>query len=231
MIAKQEAVKFPRSLANIEMIVAAREKGLAQAMADWPEEPYDIYRQHRLRAGFFAALRDLGILEELATLAQVPADYRRQELITAVRRLLWVATVRVLMHQRGAKLNVDHMKAVKAARTKLLQARDALQRLSGLDTAPIEREIALLSLLVGANPSPAATTGPGPREGSDRDWVFNWLVRELLRIVRSFDATLTLSKLGDEPRGTLVQALDLLRPHLGCIPAPLSYKTLARLRA
>ena len=62
--------------------------------------------------------------------------------------------------------------------------------------------------------------------------MFRWLVLELLSIVREADALdLTLSKSGSKPRGTLVDALDLLRPHTGCVPAALPYKTLERLRA
>ena len=170
IVANQEAaVKLPSSIANLEMIAKARRVGLAQAMADSLKEPYlpdpldpsleEPQRLGRLSAPFFAALRDLGIVGQIADLAKVPPE-RRLEFITAMRRLLWVATVRVLVRHRGAKLDVKGMKNALAA---VLRARDALQQLDGLvDTAPLEPSIADLSLWLGANPERGAAAKRGP---------------------------------------------------------------------
>jgi hypothetical protein len=127
------------------------------------------------------------------------------------------------------KLDVKGMKNALAA---VLRARDALQQLDGLvDTAPLEPSIADLSLWLGANPERGAAAKRGRPRGSDGDWVFKWFVRELLSIVRSSDAELTLSKLAGQPRGPLIEVLDLLRSHLACIPKAPSYNTLERLHA
>jgi hypothetical protein len=231
---------LPPSIANLEMIARARRVGLAQAMEDMLSEPHrpdprdasveEPQRLYRLRGPFFAALWELGIVEHIADLAQPPKDWRRQEFIDAVQRLIWVTTVRVLVrHRARTKLDVKSMRSALAA---LWRARDALQRLNGLvDTAPIEEIIADLSLWLGANPGRGAATGPGRPKGSDNDWVFKLLVRGLLSIVRASDAELTLSKLAGQPRGTLTEVLDLLRPHLACIPKALSYNALERLHA
>jgi hypothetical protein len=229
---------IPPSIANLEMIARARRAGLAQAMEDMLSEPHrpdprdasveEPQRLYRLRGQFFAALRELGIVERIADLAQPPKDWRRQEFIDAVQRLIWLATVRVsVRHRARTKLDAKGMKNALAA---VLRARDALQQLDGLvDTAPLEPLIADLSLWLGANPDRGASTGPGRPSGSDKDWVFKWLVRELLSAARKFDAKLTLSQEAGEVRGSLSEVLVLLRPHLACIPRALPYKTLERL--
>lgn len=231
---------IPPSIANLEMIARARRAGLAQAMEDMLSEPRrpdprdasveEPQRLDRLRDPFFAALRDLGIVEQVANFACPPNDWRRQEFMTAVQRIIWVATVRVLLRQRArAKLDLKGMKNALAA---VLRARDALKQLDGLvDTAPLEPLIADLSLWLGANPERGAAAKRGRPRGSDGDWVFKWFVRQLLSIARSFDAELPLSQVDGAAHGPLAKVLDLLRPHLACIPrARLPYRTLARLR-
>jgi hypothetical protein len=233
-------LSIPPSIANLEMIARARRAGLAQAMEDMLSEPHrpdprdssveEPQRLYRLRGPFFAAAWELGIVENIADVAQPPKDWRRQKFIDAVQRLIWVATVRLLVrHRTRTKLDAKGMKNALAA---VLRARDALQQLDGLvDTAPLDPLIADLSLWLGANPDRGASTGPGRPSGSDKDWVFKWFVLELRSIAHSSGAELTLSKLGSKPRGTLVAVLDLLRPHLACIPKALPYKTLERLLA
>jgi hypothetical protein len=223
---------IPPSIANLEMIARARRAGLAQAMEDMLSEPHrpdprdasveEPQRLYRLRGPFFAALWELRIVEHIADLAQPPKDWRRQEFIDAVQRLIWVATVRVsVRHRARTKLDAKGMKNALAA---VLRARDALQQLDGLvDTAPLEPLIADLSLWLGANPDRGASTGPARPRGSDKDWVFKWLVRELLSAARTFDAKLTLSKEAGEVRGSLSKVLVLLGPHLACIPRALPY--------
>jgi hypothetical protein len=88
-----------------------------------------------------------------------------------------------------------------------------------------------LSLWLGANPDRGARTRRGRPSGSDKDWMFKWLVRELLSAARTFDAKLTLSREAGEARGSLSKILVLLCPHLACIPRVLPYKTLERLLA
>jgi hypothetical protein len=131
---KRAAVNLPPSIANLEVISQARSKGLAQVMADWGP-----CRLSRLRDWFFAALRDRRIVEQIADLAQAPQQ-RREEFITKVRNLIWVATVRDSVRSRaGAALDIDNMKK---ALVELFRARDALHRLSGLiDSAPIDAMI------------------------------------------------------------------------------------------
>ena len=231
---------IPPSMANLEMIARARRVGLAQAMEDMLSEPHRPFprdasveepqRLYRLRGPFFAALWELGIVEHIADLAQPPKDWRRQEFLDAVLRLIWVATVRVsVRHRARTKLDVKSMRSALAA---LWHARDALQRLNGLiDEAPIEAMIYDLSLWLGANPDRGARTRRGRPSGSDKEWMFKWLVRELLSAARTFDAKLTLSREAGEARGSLSKILVLLRPHLACIPKVLPYKTLERLLA
>jgi hypothetical protein len=102
---KRAAVNLPPSIANLEVISQARSKGLAQVMADWGP-----CRLSRLRDWFFAALRDRRIVEQIADLAQAPQQ-RREEFITKVRNLIWVATVRDSVRSRaGAALDIDNMK-------------------------------------------------------------------------------------------------------------------------
>jgi hypothetical protein len=229
------------SIADLEMIASAGRVGLAQAMEDMLSEPHrpdprdasveEPRRLPRLRDPFFAALSELGIVQRIAGLAQPPKDWRGQEFIDAVRRLIWVATVRIsVRHRARTKLDVKSMRSALAA---LLRARDALQRLNGLiDEAPIEAMIYDLSLWLGANPERGAAAKRGGRpRGSEGNWVFKWFVRELLSSARRFDAKLTLSREAGEARGTLSEVLVLLRPHLACIPRVLPYKTLERLHA
>ena len=149
---KRAAVNLPPSIANLEVISQARSKGLAQVMADWGP-----CRLSRLRDWFFAALRDRRIVEQIADLAQAPQQ-RREEFITKVRNLIWVATVRDSVRSRaGAALDIDNMKK---ALVELFRARDALHRLSGLiNSAPIDAMIGDLSLWLGTNPI-AAVAGP-----------------------------------------------------------------------
>jgi hypothetical protein len=230
----------PSLIANLEMIARARRAGLAQAMEDMLSEPHrpdprdasveEPQRLYRLRGPFFAALWELQIVEHIADLAQPPKDWRRQEFIDAVQRLIWVATVRVsVRHRARTKLDAKGMRNALAA---VLRARDALQQLDGLvDTAPLEPLIADLSLWLGANPERGAAAKRGRRRGSESDWVFKWFVRQLLSSARTFDAKLTLSQRAGEARGTLSKVLVLLRPHLACIPRVLPYKTLERLHA
>jgi hypothetical protein len=162
----------------------------------------------------------------------VPAHQRRREFVLAIRDLIGEVAERGLARLAApAYSNVDNLNE---ARTKLIAARDALRRLSGLvDTAPIDELVAALSILLGVDPEPVVTRRRGRRPGSYGDWLFAWLVLRLLSIIRSADAVeLTLSKSDDnKPRGTLVDALNLLRSHLPIIPAELPYKTLERLRA
>jgi hypothetical protein len=233
-------LSIPPSIANLEMIARARRAGLAQAMEDMLSEPHrpdlrdssveEPQRLYRLRGPFFAAARELGIVENIADLAQPPKNWRRQKFIDAVQRLIWVATVRVsVRHRTRTKLDAKGMKNALAA---VLRARDALQQLDGLvDTAPLDRLIADLSLWLGANPERGAAAKRGRPRGSEGDWVFKWFVRQLLSSARTFDAKLTLSQEAGEARGTLVEVLDLLQPHLACIPKALPYKTLERLLA
>jgi hypothetical protein len=226
------------SIADLEMIASARRVGLAQAMEDMLSEPHrpdprdasveEPRRLPRLRDPFFAALSELGIVQRIAGLAQPPKDWRRQEFITKVRNLIWVATVKDSVRRRAsATLDIDNMKK---ALVELFRARDALHRLSGLiDSAPIDAMIGDLSLWLGTNPKRGAGVGRGRPTGSYNAGVFKWFVLELRSIAHSFGAELTLSKLGSEPRGTLVEVLDLLRPHLACIPKAPPYRTLERL--
>jgi hypothetical protein len=236
----QQGGGIPPSIANLEMIARARRAGLAQAMEDMLSEPHrpdprdasvdEPRRLLRLRDPFFAALLELGIVQHIANLAQPPKDWRRQEFIDAVQRLIWVASVRVsVRHRARTKLDVKTMRSALAA---LWRARDALQRLNGLiNEAPIEAMIYDLSLWLGANPERGAAAKRGRRRGSESDWVFKWFVRQLLSSARTFDAKLTLSQGAGEARGTLSKVLVLLGPHLACIPRVLPYKTLERLHA
>jgi hypothetical protein len=231
---------IPPSIANLEMIARARRAGLAQAMEDMLSEPHqpdprdssveEPQRLYRLRDPFFAALWELRIVEHIADLAQPPKDWRRQEFIDAVQRLIWVATVRVsVRHRARTKLDAKGMRSALAA---LRRARDALQRLNGLiNEAPLEAMIYDLSLWLGANPERGAAAKQGRPRGSESDWVFKWFVRQLLSSARTFDAKLTLSREAGEARGTLSEVLVLLRPHLACIPTVPPYKTLERLHA
>jgi hypothetical protein len=226
---------IPPSIANLEMIARARRAGLAQAMEHMLREPHrpdprdasveEPRRLPRLRAPFFAALWELGIVHHIAHLAQPPKDWRRQEFIDAVQRLIWVATVRVsVRHRARTKLDVKSMGSALAA---LRRARDA----GLIDEARIEPIIYDLSLWLGANPERGAAAKRGRPRGSEADWVFKWFVRQLLSSARTFDAKLTLSQEAGEARGTLSEVLVLLRPHLACIPRVLPYKTLERLHA
>jgi hypothetical protein len=235
---------IPPSIASLEMIASARRVGLARAITDLLDRPHrpdpldpsleEPQRLNRLRDPFFAALQDLKIVEQIANLAQVPPDWRRQEFKTTAQKLIWVVNVRVLLRQRArAKLDVKGMKEALGA---VLRARGALQQLGGLiDAAPVEPLIANLSLWLGTNPERGASAKPGRLRrrpsGSDSDWVFKWFVRELLLSARTFDAKLTLSREAGEVRGSLSEILVLLRPHVACIPKALPYKTLERLRA
>jgi hypothetical protein len=220
----------------------ARHEGLARTMATFllkrPRRPDPLdpsiekpRRLSDLEGPFFAALRDLKLVEKIADLAQVPADWRREAFKTAVRKLLWVVTVRALMAQHTRAQ--PNAKDIMNARNAVLRARDALQQLGGLvDAEPLEPMIADLSLLLGANPERGAgATGGGRPLGSDSIGVFKDLIRGLLSAARSFGVGLTLSKEADEPRGTLVKVLEVLTPHLACIPSSPSYKTLERIRA
>jgi hypothetical protein len=169
--------------------------------------------------------------EQIVELIQLPSDlpdWGRNQLIAAVRDLIWEAEART-----RALSVAPTPDDVRAALTKVLETRVALQRLNGLvDVSPIDALVAELSILLGTNPAPCTGGGRGRRKGSDGDWLFKWLVRELLDIARwSGAAGLTLSKGGGKPCGTLVEALNLLRPHVGCIPVELPYKTLERLHA
>ena len=167
----------------------------------------------------------LQVVEQIAELLQLPQDWRRQEFVGAVRDLILEFSMR-------ASIRATHNADLKKARNKLLEARDALRRLNGLvDMASIDSLVAELSILLGANPEPAAARKRGRRKGSADDWLFQRFVLELLSIVRSSGVELSLSKLDRKPRGTLIAALDLLRPHVGCIPRVPPYKTLERLRA
>src|SRR5262245_20779871 len=227
------------SITDCEMIAMARQVGLAQAMENMLSKPHrpdpedasveEPQRLSRLRDPFFAALRELGIIQHIADLAQPPKK-RRQEFIAAVQRPMWVATVRGSVRHR-ARTELD-VRCMRSALTAVLRARDALQPLGGLvDPAPLEPMIADLSLCLGANPERGAAVKRGRPRGSDGDWLFKWFVRKLLSIVRSFEAKLPLSQVDAGAHGPLAEALDLLRPHLACIPrARLPYKTLARLR-
>jgi hypothetical protein len=162
----------------------------------------------------------------------VPADHRRREFVIAIRHLVSEAAARGLAQLAApAHSNLDNLNK---ARTKLIAARDALRRLNGLiDITPLDELVAALSILLGVDPEPPVVCGRGRRPGSYGDWRLAWLVFNLLSIVRSADAAgFTLSKSDDDkPRGTLVDALNLLRPHLPFIPKALQYKTLERLRA
>jgi hypothetical protein len=173
------------SIADLEIIASARRVGLAQAMEDMLSEPHrsdprdaaveEPRRLPRLRDPFFAALSELGSVQRIAGLAQPPKDWRRQEFIDAVRRLIWVATVRIsVRHRARTKLDVKNMRSALAA---LWRARDALQRLNGLiEEAPIEAMIYDLSLWLGANPERGGAAKRGRPRGSEGDWVFKWFV-------------------------------------------------------
>jgi hypothetical protein len=153
---RREFITFgiPPSIASLEMIARARRAGLAQAMEDMLSEPHrpdprdasveEPRPPSRLRGPFFAALWELRIVEHIADLAQPPKDWRRQEFIDAVQRLIWVATVRVsVRHRARTKLDAKGMTNALAA---VLRARGALQQLGGLiDAAPLEPLIADLS--------------------------------------------------------------------------------------
>jgi hypothetical protein len=171
-------------------------------------------------------------LERIADLAQVPTGRQREELIFAACDLIGEALIRFTA--RHLHCNPNHVKAndAKVARTKALELRDALRQLEDIvDTAAIDTLVAELSILAGANPEPTVSGGLGRRKGSISDWTFKWLVGELLNMVRAAGGDLKLSKLGNTPRGSLVDALDLLRPYVECIPVVLSYRTLQPLHA
>jgi hypothetical protein len=171
-------------------------------------------------------------LQRIADLAQVPVGRRRKKLISAACDLIGEALIRFCA--RHLHSNPKYMKAndVKVARTKALELRDALRPLEDIvDTAAIDGLVAESSILAGANPEPAAGGKRGRRKGSGGDWTFKWLVGELLYVVRAAGGDLTLSKLDNTPRGTLIEALDLLRPYVDCIPSMPPYRTLQRLHA
>jgi len=171
--------------------------------------------------------------ERIADLAGVPAGRRRREFVVEIRDLIGEAAARGLA-KFAAPAAYSTADNLNEARVKLIAARDALRRLNGLvDTTPLDDLVAALSILLGVDPEPAVAKGRGRRPGSYGDWLFAWLVLRLLSIGRSADAVeFTLSKSDDDkPRGTLVDALILLRPHLPFIPKVLPYKTLERLRA
>jgi hypothetical protein len=169
-------------------------------------------------------------VEQIADLAKVPPGHRRQNFILAVMDLIFEASARIDAQDFASKVSIQDLKA---ARARALELRDAIHRLNGLiDPTPIERMVAELSIFLGANPGPDRKPKgkPGPKMDSGPNWQCRWLVRQLLDIVRLSGGHLTLSKLAEQPRGTLVEALCLLQPHVGCVPDNLSYNTLDGLR-
>jgi hypothetical protein len=61
--------------------------------------------------------------------------------------------------------------------------------------------------------------------------LFGDVFERVRSVARSFEGKLPLSQVDTGAHGPLAEALDLLRPHLACIPrARLPYRTLARLR-
>jgi hypothetical protein len=177
-------------------------------------------------------IADLAGVPAGVRLTHVPADQRRREFVAAINDLMREAAGRALA--RMAAPAYSSVNNLNEARIKLIAARDALRRLNGVvDTAPIDELVAALSILLGADPEPPLAARRGRRRGSYGDWLFAWTVLRLLSIVRSADAVeLTLSRSDDDmPRGTLVDALNILRSRLLFIPKILPYKTLERLRA
>jgi hypothetical protein len=168
----------------------------------------------------------VSVSKQIAEIAQVPADWRRQEFVFAVRDLISEMDARARAREVGA----DREDEIRAARAKLVEARDALLPLGGLvDTSPIDGVVEWLSILVGENPAPEPTTGLGRRRGSTsaHSWSFRIFVCELLNIAAVAGGRgLTLSRSKEGAAGTLVEALTLLHPHVQCIPRALSYDML-----
>jgi hypothetical protein len=169
--------------------------------------------------------------EEIADVAGVPTDWRRQEFVLAVIDLVKEADSRTAVVTYARK----HEKDLKRGRAAALNLRDAMDRLDGLvDVGPVKHVLAELSLLLGLNPAPdkkpPGKRGPKPDSGSY--WLFRWFVRELHGIVRRAGGKFTLTKIvgSDEPDGTLIVALEILQPYVGCIPHRMSYNALDDIR-
>lgn len=73
---------------------------------------------------------------------------------------------------------------------------------------------------------------PGRRRGTGavRNWFFQVFVRDLLRAAKAWDGKLTLDQ--HESAGTLIKAIDLLKPSLpeGLVPNALPLKTMQRIK-
>jgi hypothetical protein len=144
----------------------------------------------------------------------------RSEFVLAVRDLISE------MDARGRALAAgrNHADEIGAARTKLVEARDALRPLDDLvDTSPIDPLIEWLSILIGKNPAPAEVSGRGRKKGSLGDCPFRLLVCKLRCIESAYGVRFTLSDSAGEAAGTLPKVIELLRPHVGCVPNALTY--------
>ena len=169
------------------------------------------------------------VSNQIADLVEVTEENGRRFLFAqAVRQLIAEMDARA----RAIRAGADYADDIRKARTELLKARDALQPLGTLvDTSAIGTLVEWLSILIGENSDPAAAKRRGRRKGSVKLWPFHLLVHELLHIGSSTGADFTLSDLGGEPKGSLAAALELLRPHVACIPKPLTYDALEEIRS
>jgi len=128
---------------------------------------------------------------------------------------------------RALAVGHDYAAEISTARKKLVEARDALLPLGAIvDTSPIDPLVEWLSILIGENPSPAPTDGRGRRKDSVADWLFRLLVCKLMSAESAFGIRFTLSNVDNKPGGSLTKAVELLRPHVTCIPNVLTYHML-----
>jgi hypothetical protein len=198
----------------------------------WPELPTDV------------ALR-------LADLAHVPPEQREQffDLVHWTVALAWMRDRRALGTTAGAAL----VRVAEAART----LHQELGKLDPIDRNWIERlwrrtpwykdwlldvpetvfRVAhMLSSAAGMSPPRATGVAAPPHQKSDRDRtrkdvMFLDFVRRLKLVVSESGGELALDQNYD--KGTLIDALDLLKPHLpkGVVPDRLPLGTLKKLKA
>jgi hypothetical protein len=182
--------------------------------------------------------QDLGdVLPRLADLARVPErarnrffDYVINILFDALENYFW---------NREAASRLDGNAALTRAMGALRSARQALAELDAQHRealwwpiAEVESGIDMFCEMVGST----ETARPRPRRqgrptGAVKDSVFQVLCESLLQAAETAGGKLTLQK--NAKRGTLIDALDMLAPHLpdGLVPAALPLSTLERIAA
>ena len=186
---------------------------------------------------------------QLADLARVPEE-KREEFCNAIRlplRLVWKldrrakgtragkALVRTAeaaraLHEGFADLNADDRKWI----DELLDA--SLEYKLFLPALPrLVRELEhLFSVAVGKAPLQDAsrTSRDGRRKGVVKDLAFHEFVRYLLLVAEGWcGGKLTFDK--NKKRGTLIDAINILRPYLPqwIVPSPLPFSTIQRIRS